>query len=148
MRPGISIRGSVRPSVRRSVGPSVRLAFFFKSRKSTYLTSLTNLQIWQIWQIWPISLQFYLSPLLQTHLCSNKLVSVYWVACKRLKKASVISATNHGGPLKVTPRLPIYPRCYNTPLWRNAFRHFRGSIQTFDVRLSLLPAIRWLLSFL
>ena len=48
MRPRISIRGSVR----RSVGPSVRLAFFFKSRKSrgNDIESLEN-KIWQIWLI-------------------------------------------------------------------------------------------------
>ena len=84
MRPRISIRGSVRPSVGLSVGPSV--SRFFKSRKLTiltnltYLTSLTNLQIWQI------SLQFYLSPLLQTYLCSNELVLLPLVSLSDLRE--------------------------------------------------------------
>ena len=67
-----SVGRSVRPSVR----PSVRLAFFLNRR---------NRQIWKIWQIltwksdkiWQIFLQFNLSPLLWTHLCSNELVSLF-----------------------------------------------------------------------
>ena len=93
MRPRISIRGSVPPSVGLSIRPSVSLSVypavshFFKLWKSTnltnltYLTSLTSLQTFQIWQIWQISLQFYLSPLLQTHLCSKELVSYFAVLC-------------------------------------------------------------------
>ena len=80
MHPQISVRGSVRPSVGWSVCWLVLLwsfSRFFQSQKLTNqknLTSLTNLQIWQIWHF---SLQFYLSPLLQTHLfLTNLLLSV------------------------------------------------------------------------
>ena len=68
---------SVRPLVGRSVCPSVRL---------TFLLNRGNQQIWQVKQTCrsdksdkseKISLQFYLSPLLQTHLCLNKLVFIF-----------------------------------------------------------------------
>ena len=57
--------------VGRSVGPSVSRFFIAEidnSDKSDISDKLTNLQIWQI------SLQFHLSSLLKTHLCSNELV--------------------------------------------------------------------------
>ena len=80
----------VGPSVHQSVGPSV--SHFFKSRKSsnltnlTDLTSLTNLQIWQIWQI---SLQFYLSPLLQSSDASLlKQTCFYHELCTRVPARS------------------------------------------------------------
>ena len=69
MRPRISIRGSVRPSVSQSVRPW-SISRFFTSRKLTNLTPnkpayLTNLtgsdKSDRIWQIWQISPQFSLT---------------------------------------------------------------------------------------
>ena len=82
MRPCISIRGSVCPSIRLSVRRSVHrsISRFFYSRKSANLTNLTNLNL----KIWQISLQFNLSPCLWTHLCLNELVSRYLPSCQPL----------------------------------------------------------------
>ena len=103
MRPRISIRGSVRPSV----GRSVHLAFFLNfGNQQIWQICLANLQIWQIWQI---SLQFYFSPLLQTHLCSNKLVIEY-----RWNRIGTPGSSREGNRDKTSP--PVRARNSESPL--------------------------------
>ena len=70
----MSVGRSVRLSVRRS-------PIFFRLRKLTNLTNLTPANLTNLSEFYKfgksdksLSLQFYLSPLLQTHLCSNELV--------------------------------------------------------------------------
>ena len=95
MRPRITIRGSVGPSNGPFIGPSVgslvgRSPVFFRSRKLTNLTYLTNLtpanlinrqNLTNLTNLTNFSLQFYLTPLLQTHLCSNELVFYQSLIC-------------------------------------------------------------------
>ena len=87
MRPRIYKRVclSVHWSVGRSVRPAVRLAFFL-NRGNWQFWQTWHIWHLQIWQIWQISLQFYLSPLLQTYLCSIELVLLPLVSLSDLRE--------------------------------------------------------------